>query len=114
MQPDDAGSFVEQPPSDDDLALAALDQALAELEEENRQYAREVATPSNDVLEYGPTWERLYQEGAKSFICTDRIPRPRSATPRGTRVLTHDRHLEHLFTRGLAIARLEMDWRRTG
>jgi hypothetical protein len=104
---------------DDEAALAALDAALAELEEENRAFAREVATPSNDVVEYGLTYDRMYREGAKRFICAEKLSRPaksvvQSKKAAGNRVLSHDRNLGKLLHSGLARARFEMDWRRTG
>lgn len=100
---------------DDDDALAALDAALAELEDENRALAREIAAPTHDVVELEHTWDRMYQDGAAILVATDRIPLA-APPPRhfGQRPVSSDVALNHLLQMSLNRARTALEQRRSG
>ena len=96
---------------DDDDLLAALDDALDELEEENRVETREAARPSWDVVEVAPTQQDRYREGAQSFICGKKIPKTpgRVAFGRTPRPLTLDRSMQTQLSSHLKSATMTLD-----
>lgn len=98
---------------DDDDLYAALDQALDEIEQEQRVEAvKALATPEHDALEIAPAPDTLYRDQLKGMLGRHTRVRAPRYTEMQVRTTAQDPRLNALIDDGFRRARLSREQRR--